>query len=149
VFDFIVYLLILLSFVYLIFENLKIKYKYRQSVTTLFQVYIDKTIAEQAAIKAIEDQDIAADLGKESQEGFINFLNQSRDWAFKYIEDTQGVVSKFVSEVEKDIDYFDIYGDQLSAEPNYNSMARISKAFKELKTVLPSPTLSSESDTLE
>ena len=148
-FDFIVYLLILLSFVYLIFENLKIKYKYRQSVTTLFQVYIDKTIAEQAAIKAIEDQDIAADLGKESQEGFINFLNQSRDWAFKYIEDTQGVVSKFVSEVEKDIDYFDIYGDQLSAEPNYNSMARISKAFKELKTVLPSPTLSSESDTLE
>jgi len=149
VFDFIVYLLILLSFVYLIFENLKIKYKYRQSVTTLFQVYIDKTIAEQAAIKAIEDQDIAADLGKESQEGFINFLNQSRDWAFKYIEDTQDVVSKFVSEVEKDIDYFDIYGDQLSAEPNYNSMARISKAFKELKTVLPSPTLSSESDTLE
>ena len=148
-FDFIVYLLILLSFVYLIFENLKIKYKYRQSVTTLFQVYIDKTIAEQAAIKAIEDQDIAADLGKESQEGFINFLNQSRDWAFKYIEDTQDVVSKFVSEVEKDIDYFDIYGDQLSAEPNYNSMARISKAFKELKTVLPSPTLSSESDTLE
>lgn len=147
-FDFIIYLIILLSFVYLIFENLKIKHKYKQSVTTLFQVYIDKTIAENAAIKAIEDQVISQDVGKESQEGFINFLTQSRDWAFKYIEDTQEVVGKFVSDIEKDIEYFDIYGDQLAAQPNYNSMVKISQAFKQLKAVLPEPPLPEESDTL-
>jgi hypothetical protein len=33
--------------------------------------------------------------------------------------------------------YFDTYGDLMGAEPNYNSMKKISVAYKELKKILP------------
>jgi hypothetical protein len=72
------------------------------------------------------------------KENFIKFLSDSRDWAFDYIEDVQTGIGKFVSDVEKDIEYFDKYGDVLSVNRvEYQTMKRISTAFKELKTLLP------------
>lgn len=141
----IVYLIILLGFSWLIFENIRLRSKFNKSVATLFQVYIDKNISDDLFKKALEEKVYADEAVKESQEAFINFLNQSREWAFKYIEDTQAVINKFIINVEPDIVYFNKYGDSLGAKPNYDSMKRISEAFEELKTVLPEP---DKSDTL-
>ena len=146
--NFIIYLLLILVFTFLILENIKIKNKYKTSVAALFQAYIDKNISDNIAQKSLEEKSIIETTSKESQEGFINFLNQSRDWAFKYIENTQAVVAKFVNEVEPEFVYFDKYGHPMGLKPNYDSMVRISAAFKELKTVLPDPERSEESDTL-
>ena len=143
--DLVLYLVTILSFSWLIFENLRLRSKFNKSVATLFQVYIDKNISDDIAKKTLEEKVYSDEALKESQEAFINFLNQSRDWAFKYIEETQAVINKFIIDVEPDILYFDKYGDSVSLRPNYESMKRISEAFKELKTVLPKP---QESDTL-
>jgi hypothetical protein len=143
--DLIVYLVIILGFSWLIFENIRLKTKFNKSVATLFQVYIDKNISDDVAKKALEEKVYADKAVKESQEAFINFLNQSREWAFKYIEETQTIINKFIIDIEPDILYFDQYGDGLGAKPNYDSMKRISEAFKKLKTVLPEP---DKSDTL-
>jgi hypothetical protein len=70
-------------------------------------------------------------------ESFIKFLSDSRDWAYKYIEDVQESISSFVSEVEPEIAYFDEYGLVGDAYPHYHSMKKISKAYKDLKKVLP------------
>ena len=95
---------------------------------TLLQEYIDST-------KSIIDQKNLED--SVHKENFIKFLSDSRDWAYNYIEDVQKGLSKFVSNVDADISYFDEYGVIGSAYPHYDSMKKISTAYKELKTLLP------------
>lgn len=46
-------------------------------------------------------------------------------------------LNKFINDVEPDISYFNKYGLVGSAYPHYDSMKRISEAYKELKKLLP------------
>jgi hypothetical protein len=72
------------------------------------------------------------------KENFIKFLSDSRDWAFEYIESAQSGIQDFCNEVGPLIEYFDKYGDTLSnTRPDYDSMKKISKAYKELVKLLP------------
>jgi hypothetical protein len=72
------------------------------------------------------------------KENFLKFISESRDWAFEYIEEVQGGLSKFVDDVDSYIEYFDTYSDVISVErPDYAAMTQISKAYKELKQLLP------------
>jgi len=96
---------------------------------TLLQEYVDLT--KSTKIKEDSDESI-------HKENFIKFLSDSRDWAFSYIESVQKGLTKFVSDVDADVSHFDEYGDTLSmSRPDYPSMKNISKAYKELKTLLP------------
>lgn len=70
-------------------------------------------------------------------EDFLKFISDSRDWAYTYIEDVQASLNKFITDIEPEILFFDQYGDLMSAEPNYNSMKKVSVAYKELKKFLP------------
>jgi hypothetical protein len=96
---------------------------------TLLQEYVDIT----KSTKTKEDSDDSI-----HKENFIKFLSDSRLWAFEYIENVQKGLTKFVNDVDADISYFDEYGEALSmSRPDYPSMKNISKAYKELKTLLP------------
>jgi hypothetical protein len=96
---------------------------------TLLQEYVDLT--KSTKVKEQSDDSI-------HKEHFIKFLSDSRDWAYQYIEDVQKGLIKFVNDVDADISHFDEYGDVLSvSRPDYPSMKNISKAYKELKTLLP------------
>lgn len=98
------------------------------------KLFIDnKTLEEFIASNNVEfknDSDI-------HKENFIKFLSDSRDWAFGYIEEVQSGLNKFVSDVEPEMNYFKEYGDVISMQPNYDSLQRISKAYEELKNLLP------------
>lgn len=74
---------------------------------------------------------------EKSNEDFLKFVSDSRDWAYQYIEDVQVSINKFITDVEPEILYFDTYGDLMAAEPNYNSMKKISASYKELRKLLP------------
>jgi hypothetical protein len=74
---------------------------------------------------------------EKSNEDFLKFVSDSRDWAYQYIEDVQVSIEKFIADVEPEILYFDTYGDLMAAEPNYNSMKKISASYKELRKLLP------------
>lgn len=73
----------------------------------------------------------------QSNEDFLKFVSDSRDWAYQYIEEVQEVLNKFITDIEPEIDYFDEYGVASSAYPHYHSMKKISGAYKELKSLLP------------
>jgi hypothetical protein len=73
----------------------------------------------------------------EIKDDFIKFLSDSRSWAFEYIENVQDGLGLFVDEIDPLIEYFDQYGDTMGMIPNYESMKKISVAFKELKKLLP------------
>lgn len=88
-------------------------------------------------IKSIEENKIQSDESIH-RENFIKFLSESRDWAYSYIEEVQEGLMTFVDSVEQDIQHFNTYGDVFSTNrPDYDSMKRISEAYKQLKTLLP------------
>ncbi len=96
---------------------------------TLFQEYVDLT--KSTKTKENSDESI-------HKENFIKFLSDSRDWAYKYIEDVQKGLNSFVNDIDPVISHFDEYGDTISmSRPDYSSMKNISKAYKELKKLLP------------
>jgi formyltetrahydrofolate synthetase len=73
----------------------------------------------------------------EKTEGFLNFITQSRDWAFQYIEEVQIGLNKFIKDIEPEIKYFKEYGDVMGMQPNYYSMKKIVECYEELKMLLP------------
>ena len=73
----------------------------------------------------------------QSNEDFLKFVSDSRDWAYEYIENVQNSLNKFINDIEPEIAYFDEYGVAGSAYPHYHSMKKISGAYKELKKLLP------------
>ena len=74
---------------------------------------------------------------EQANEDFLKFVSDSRDWAYQYIDDVQGGLNKFISDIEPEIAYFDEYGVVGDAYPHYHSMKKISGAYKELKKLLP------------
>lgn len=73
----------------------------------------------------------------QAKEDFIKFISDSREWAFDYIEDVQKQLLSFVEKVDKDIEHFNKYGDEVAMKPNYNALKNISEAYIELKKLLP------------
>lgn len=73
----------------------------------------------------------------QSNEDFLKFVSDSRDWAYQYIEEVQDSLNKFINDIEPEIAYFDEYGIVGSAYPHYHSMKKISESYKELKKLLP------------
>ena len=71
------------------------------------------------------------------KENFIKFVSESRDWAFSYIEEVQEGLSKFIDELEPEINYFKEYGDIGSMDPNYYSMKKFVEEYEKLKMLLP------------
>jgi hypothetical protein len=75
-------------------------------------------------------------LRETSNESYVKFITDSRDWAFQYIEEVQTGLKKFADEIEPQLNYFNTYGRTV---PSHNDIALdvITKSFSELKTLLP------------
>lgn len=108
--------------------------KLKETTETLAEIVLiysqSESMGQNFTIGSKEDQDF-------HQENFIKFLSDSRDWAYKYIEDVQHTVSEFVEEVEPSIEYFNEFGILVDQYPLYKNMKTISDSFEKLKSVLP------------
>ena len=101
----------------------------------LSKTIIDKFILQEYIDTIQSSKDIKTD-EEIHQESFLNFVSESRDWAFDYIENVQAALNKFVLEVDPSIEYFEKYGDVV-AGPNNELLKKISISYKELKNILP------------
>jgi hypothetical protein len=110
-------------------------FKLKKSNLALIENYIAKEAALGALLKT-KDSSSSVD-NEMHKENFIKFLSDSRDWAFDYIEEVQSELEKFIKEIEPEIEYFDEHAVVGSEHPNYYSMKKISKAYKDLKKLLP------------
>jgi hypothetical protein len=92
-------------------------------------------------LEALLMQQLTSNINKtdkdQSNEDFLKFVSDSRDWAYQYIEEVQKGLDNFITDIEPEISYFDEYGEVGSAYPHYHSMKKISGAYKELKKLLP------------
>jgi hypothetical protein len=130
--EFIAFTLFIILFFMLVFKNIQLKTKLSSTTLELLKAHIDKTIISEKLLEVNNKKEIDP-----SSEAFLKFVSDSRDWAYQYIDDVQKSLNKFITDIEPSILYFDTYGDLMGAEPNYNSMKKISGAYKELKKLLP------------
>jgi hypothetical protein len=130
VFSFIAFVIFIFAFVILGINTIKLRNKNIKLKVQIIDL-IQKNEVLQKSLDSKENKDI------EKTEGFLNFVTQSRDWAFEYIEEVQSVLTKFINDIEPEINYFNEYGDLASMSPNYYSMKKISQSYDELKQLLP------------
>lgn len=76
---------------------------------------------------------------EKSNEDFLKFVSDSRDWAYQYIEEVQAGLKLFIDEVGPQIDYYNKYGSAVDGmiAPHDFTLKKISSEFKKLKTLLP------------
>lgn len=89
-FDAFVFILFLLFFGSLSISLIKTKFKNKELLEKLLAANIEKALL--SAKLATELEKNSNDYG---QEGFVNFLSKSREWAFEYIENVQKALISF------------------------------------------------------
>jgi hypothetical protein len=133
-FDFFAFLVFIVLFFLLVVKNIRAEIKLSSVTRELLQSNIDKTVLAEKLFESSARELIKKETDSDA---FLKFVSDSRDWAYQYIEDVQSSLNRFISDIDPEILYFDTYGDLMGAEPNYNSMKKISGAYKELKKLLP------------
>jgi type II secretory pathway pseudopilin PulG len=76
---------------------------------------------------------------EKANEDFLKFVSDSRDWAYQYIEEVQFGLKLFIDEVGPQVEHYDKYGPAVDGmvAPHDFALKKISKAYKELKKLLP------------
>jgi hypothetical protein len=76
---------------------------------------------------------------EKSNEDFLKFVSDSRDWAYQYIEEVQAGLKSFINEVGPQVEYYDRYGAAVDGmvAPHDFALKKISSEFKKLKNLLP------------
>jgi hypothetical protein len=107
-FDFIIFACFLTFFFFLSVSIIKTKIKNNELLEKLLEANIDKAlIANRLETELIKSPNSE----QPEQEGFINFLNQSRDWAFEYIELVQSKIKEFEKEIDPIIKNVESHND--------------------------------------
>lgn len=132
--DWLVFFIFTIFFVIVLFNNMRLNIKISSITERLLQSEINKNVLSTKLVEAYSSDLIKKD---ESSEAFLKFISDSRDVAYKHIEDTQFVLDKFIKDIEPEILYFDEYGVVGIDHSHYHSMKKISRAYKELKKLLP------------
>jgi hypothetical protein len=82
----------------------------------------------------------------ENTNGFIGFLEKSRDWAFEYIEVVQQSLAEFDKVASSVIKWSATYGITLGDNAHQDKLNEISEAYAKLKSLLPDETKQGETN---
>lgn len=115
-FDFIIFVFCVLVFFGLCIEIIRLKNKNLELL-----LIIESTIKD---VELIQKKFINSD--QPEKEHLLSFLNETRDIAYKYIEDVHDSLLIFKSEIENEL-----------INPNENSIKKIRSAFNKLKKIYP------------
>lgn len=104
----------------------------------ILEKYVRSEIEKSVILEKLEEVIKENELKNiEGSDGFLKFVSESREWAFKYIEDVQKAFGKFDKQISPDLDYADTYGSIDMDTSSKHALAKISRAYKELKQMLP------------
>ena len=125
-YEFLLYSILSVIFISFVVSTIVLKKKNNKLTASIITILLENANNKSAS----EDKNL------NTNEGFVKFLSDSRDWAFAYIEEVQSVLGKFISEVGPEIEYYRNFGQAVDS-PNNESLDKISNAYSELEKVLP------------
>jgi hypothetical protein len=83
--------LVTILFSFLLIQNISVKFKLKNIKAKILQEQIDKVVLYDKLEELMGQNDISG----QSNDGFLKFVSQSRDWAFGYIEEAQKAIEEF------------------------------------------------------
>lgn len=119
-----------------ILKNLWLKFEYTDALNKIFQMQIDATTTNAFLLDKLKNKDKEESVKTDVQEGFITFLNQSRESAFEYIENVQNILSNVITDLGPIVEFHDKYGAIFDTDTK-DQMNVVSKSFHELKKLIP------------
>jgi hypothetical protein len=119
-----------------ILKNLWLKFQYADALNKILQMQLDATTTNAFLLDKLKDKDKEESVKTDVQEGFINFLNQSRESAFEYIENVQSTLGNVVTNLSPIVEFHDKYGAIFDTDTR-NQMQVVSSSFRELKKLIP------------
>lgn len=127
------YYFIFISFVAM-FSILLINWNMIKIENTKLKSQMIDVMQQNQIFKTLLDQKDSANV--EKTEAFLNFVTQSRDWAFEYIEDVQRVINSVLKQTESTVKYHNEFSS-LVIEPYKKQLDTLVNAIEELKFLLP------------
>lgn len=126
----------ILSFLVLVLliNSLRLQLKIKKLTNKFIQDTLDKAIIIGNLKKELASR---SPDNIEKTEGFLKFISESRDWAFKYIEDVQAALATFKSKVEPQFKYAKTYGKAVGPSTHSTIIDEIALAYLDLKKVMP------------
>jgi hypothetical protein len=119
-----------------VLKNLWLKFQYADALNKILQMQLDATTTNAFLLDKLKDKDKEDSVKTDVQEGFINFLNQSRESAFEYIENVQSTLGNVVTDLSPIVEFHDKYGAIFDTDTR-NQMQVVSNSFRELKKLIP------------
>jgi hypothetical protein len=116
------------------FSILLIKWNMIKIENTKLKSQMIDVMQQNQIFKTLLDQKDSANV--EKTEAFLNFVTQSRDWAFEYIEDVQRVINSVLKQTESTVKYHNEFSS-LVIEPYKKQLDTLVNAIEELKFLLP------------
>ena len=95
----VVFAISLLVFCAVLYDALRIRFRNRRLFSQVIQAELDKAIYENQLKTLVAERDLK---GVEQTDGFLKFVSDSRDWAFKYIEDIQEAIEELREAIDSD-----------------------------------------------
>lgn len=115
-------------------SNIRLRLRNKKLVLQNVQEVLDKDIIAQ---RLKEELDKKNNVEIEKTEGFLKFISESRDWAFKYIEDVQAELLEFKNKVEPNFEYSNKFGKLAGESATTKVLDEIFEAYQNLKRVMP------------
>jgi hypothetical protein len=110
----------------------------RKAKLALLEKYLASEIEKSIFSTKLSETTLQSETKKiEESEGFLKFISESRDWAFKYIEDVQDTIGGFDLSVSESIEY--LYNNRNNFPDDRSSAAIVVvyEEYKKLKNILP------------
>lgn len=131
--EIIVYVSITLAFAALITMLIITKHQVNKIKETLFYTTLHNALLKEEVQNQRQNVENAK-LG--SDDSFIKFLSDSREWAFEYIEKVQGAITNFKNDVDEIANYYENTGYVINSV-HKDSLEAFVKAYRELEEFLP------------
>lgn len=130
-FNFIMFFINAVAFVYLLSLTVKLRIKNLSLINENLEVYIRNSILTQELKDRLEQADIQS---LASNDDFLKFVSQSRDWAFEYIESTQENIYEFVTKAGPVIEYLDEFDPPIITNDQKKALVG---AYNSIRSTLP------------
>jgi len=131
--EFAVFAVALLVFIALIIANISTRLQNNKLKANLTQESIDRAIVMQEMQKLMAEID---NKNSNQNDGFLKFVSESREAAFKYIEEVQAAIKEFDDRVGPVVKYYKETGKVLERKPS-ELVKELTGAYDKLMESMP------------
>jgi hypothetical protein len=128
-----IYIIFTFLFAALVANNIWIRVKNRELFINSVQAELDRRAVYEKFEQITKEQD---ERNIEKTDGFLRFISESREWAFKYIEDVQDAIKIFDQEVGPIVKHYretkkSLYSKQLE------TLGKLAEAYDIVMSLMP------------